>query len=592
MDFLIVAAVILVSSIFLAGYFLAKESSRDAADRVTTWLARTSAGFMLAFMPVYWFYEPARAANIGLTPAPEGVLDVLTGVSLVCLFTFAFLVAPYRIAGVTSALSFTLWYVEEPQWMLRNMDRLSVVHVGTLAFVLSVTVVMVLALGSSIARAVLGTLELRKDGKSALLGPWFSNVFGLKNWKRLDAGKRRAVKRGALACALLGAVALPGILPFFHVPRVPITIRPRTDYDIRFNFWASNNINADYTPAMIRELDEHRANLDFGVSMNEKGVKTLRDFEFEMPHVTYRTTVTPTNFSQLDETVRGYSELLLPYLQNGTLDQWRGFAFDIEGDAFRWWLGFDTVDEAVAEWNRTFDYVDSISAQLGWEVEMENVGSHVFASDVKFDGDLDVQTIEGYRCMTDFDACEERPAVQLEPWRTSYSVYTAMYTLNQTVGVDRVGIYLGITNCTCYSRDLPQTEPVTWGEATGLGNLVRDSLIAKSFGAREVTYFLAWSLPWTAGSTPSLGAFDSYGDDFLDVMDEAVNVNPPEEFTIYYDHLDADYNREMFRDILGDISRPAGLAMALVAVAAAISGTALAERLLPWEKLKYHRGKQ
>ncbi len=56
----------------------------------------------------------------------------------------------------------------------------------------------------------------------------------------------------------------------------------------------------------------------------------------------------------------------------------------------------------------------------------------------------------------------------------------------------RRGIYLGPTNTSCYSRDLYQPGLVSWGNNTGFDNLVRDTLIAKSFGCAEITYFLLW----------------------------------------------------------------------------------------------------
>ena len=94
----------------------------------------------------------------------------------------------------------------------------------------------------------------------------------------------------------------------------------------------------------------------------------------------------------------------------------------------------------------------------------------------------------------------------------------------------RLGVYLGITNCTCYGRDVEVWE---YGEYQGMGYdmLVRDTLIAKSFGAPIITLFIldtVFEWDYSMG-----GVFDSYGDDFLDRFNTSVNgVNSTKPFTI------------------------------------------------------------
>ncbi|MFX0100022.1 MAG: hypothetical protein ACFFCS_10620, partial [Candidatus Hodarchaeota archaeon] len=357
---------------------------------------------------------------------------------------------------------------------------------------------------------------------------------------------------------------------------------------------ASPDLNGSYNASVRQELDDHHANLDITTSISPSSIQTLIDFETAMPNITYRTTISASPyFDQMYETIVYQTELIIPKILDGNITQWKGFAFDIEGEPYMWWQGFDTVDDAVAEWNQTFDYIyNNASAQVGFQIDMENVGSHLFDAEMLFDGDMDMQLIEGYvnnnppnftthapmvyRCMV--DDCFTPESIWT-PWMTSYSIYNALYTLNGTVGEDKLGIYLGITNCCCYSMDLPQTESYTWpeGENTGFTNLIRDTLIAKHFGVKEVTYFLQFSTPFEVNGTPYFGAFESYGDNFLDVLNDSVNTNPPEEFIIYYNYDDAIVTRHFYRDVLGDISRPLGVGLVIAAAASSVFVVILSE---------------
>ena len=124
---------------------------------------------------------------------------------------------------------------------------------------------------------------------------------------------------------------------------------------------------------------------------------------------------------------------------------------------------------------------------------------------------------------------------------------------------DRRGVYLGPTNTSCYSRDLYQPDLVSWGNATGFDNLVRDTLVAKSFGCAEVTFFLLWD---AAGFG---GMFSSYGITALDVMNASVNTNPPASFDIYYNFRDANLFWTLGRDFVCDLSKPTGMAFVVLA---------------------------
>nr|MDO8109888.1 hypothetical protein [Candidatus Sigynarchaeota archaeon] len=566
---------------------------RERLASITTALSRACTAFMLVFLPLYFFYVPLRSLAIDVVTAWDGTADVLVGIMVVCFLVFGWLVAKYRINMVTAAVLLYIWYELDTGWIMRNWDRLLSHYVGTLAF--AITAMMVLAINAafSLGRTIGDTMLLADKGRSGLFGPWFSPFFSRKREAALDARQKRAVKRGIAIGALLVAISAPGLVVAFNWVPVPVTITPRTDYTMRFNFWATTSLN-DYRQPVRDALNKHHANLDLGWNIN-----ALINLENEtvMPNVTYRIVVSPPTFDQLSETIEERTELMLAYEVNHTLeDQWRGFAFDIEGTNFGV-NAFENIDEVVAEWNETFDYIyNNATPRRGKPIEMENIGSHVFGVDVPFDGDMDNQVIEGYasnvpdrftsyapmiyRCLSSDRTATTAPFSLFNPWPTSYVVYDSLYALNNTVrNATRLGVYLGVTNDSCYSRDLPQPDPITWGTSGGFQNLIRDTLIAKHFGIPEVTFFLQFSVQSQGCNCPEFGAFDSYGDDFLDVMNDSVNTSPPAQFTILYNNDDASLSRLMYRDVLGDVSHISGAIYVIAAAAGSVIAAFLATRL-------------
>ncbi|MHA1681848.1 MAG: hypothetical protein ACTSUE_12630 [Promethearchaeota archaeon] len=584
-DMLIGSALILITAFCWSYALYMNDRIREGFKTTITRFSRGTTTFLMFFMGVLWFWIPATAHAVGINSFLDSFIDILVGASMMCLLVFAWLVSKYRIAGIPSGVLFAYWYMEISQWMLRNRERVLVSHEGTWAFVVILTVVLAVNAGVTLGRMFGETAVLVNSGRAGLFGPWFSSFKEVQGMKRSMPAKKKVIRKGLKIALVLGACATPGILPLLDLAPVPVTITPRTDYTMKFNFWA-HTILSQYTTEMRTALNDHQVNLDMG-TINPTMLEIYRDFETAMPNITYRSTVAPSHFDQLCETLVYQVELIKPYILNGTLDQWLGFAFDVEGDHFRWWLGFDNVEDAVAEWEQAFEYIYvNASSELGFPIEMENVGSAFFDADVLFDGDQDMEMIEGYvstipnftthapmvyRCHVDECGASEP---FFDPWRTSYSIYSTLTLLNGTVGPDKLGIYLGITNCSCYNSELAQDERVSWGNKTGFGNLIRDTLIAKHFGLKEVTYFLLW----TTGDFG--GVFDTYGDGFLDVMNETVNTNPPAKFDIFYNHVDAMVTRKLYRDVLGDISRPMGAGLVIAAAAASVFVVILSELIL------------
>jgi hypothetical protein len=276
-------------------------------------------------------------------------------------------------------------------------------------------------------------------------------------------------------------------------------------------------------------------------------------------------------------------------MEHHELHGWLGFCFDIEGAGYSDQGCNKSIQQEIAIWNQVFDFVGNRSIN-GKPIQMECVSSSTDPVEMAFDGDYNQQAFQGqvdtipdrfttyapmiYRCGYTGTKPYGSPEDPLKPWGTAYSVYTHLYTLASVLPVNRMGVYLGILNCSCYGRDLPQPEPITWGNATGLGNLERDVLIAKSFGIREVTFFLQWTAIENGYSMG--GAFATYGTDFLQVMNDTVNANPPAQFTIFYNKNDATLDQSFTQDWILDWSMLAGM-LEVVAMA----GLAVLVVLLP-----------
>jgi len=302
-----------------------------------------------------------------------------------------------------------------------------------------------------------------------------------------------------------------------------------------------------------------------------------------MPGVTYRIVISPPTIAHLATYVEAATNILLPYATNGTLPGWRGFCFDIESTPFSDLACNGSITDEIAIWNGIFDWVEARTIN-GTPIEMECVSFPRDPVDFAFDGDIDIQAFARqvsavpdrfttyapmvYRCVFTGDKPYGSPEDLRRPWGTAYSVYENLKTLASRVPVDRMGVYLGITNASCYGRDLPQREQISWGNATGLGNLQRDVLIAKSFGIKEVTFFLLQTY-YVPGDFSNGGVFDTYGIDFLRIMNDTANANPPERFDIYYYKRDATLNQVLMLDWILDFSRLPGLLQVAAMAAAA-----------------------
>ncbi|HME51117.1 MAG TPA: hypothetical protein VKM55_02760 [Candidatus Lokiarchaeia archaeon] len=592
----IVVAITAIFTICLWSIVLALDDHvREYLGRTSIILSRGCLVFAVIFLYFYTIDVPARAISAGIIVNLDGMFDIIAGISWIGLFVFILIVSRYRIGGLMTFGVVAYFYTYPAQEIVSRINQTPPEYLPVLVVMILITIVLSVNTGLGVGRSISETIVLVKHGRSGFFGPWFAAFIKNPRYLRVTAdnakpftpAEKHVMVKGIAIILVMTLVILPGFLSYFNAYKIPIQITPRNDYSVKFNFWASSNLDA--YPIVTRvELSNYKANLDltFG-QITTQSAKTLVEFETAMPGITYRVTINPSTIAKLLDYVKNATLILLAYMDNGTLHHWRGFCFDIEGPGYSDLGCNGSIDEEIAIWTSVFDWVGNKTI-MGKPIEMECVSSSTDPVDMAFDGDIDMQQYNRqvdavpdrfttyapmiYRCGYEGTKPYGSPMNPLRPWHTSYSVYTNLATLGSRVPVDRMGVYLGILNCSCYGRDLPQPEPISWGNATGLGNLIRDVLICKSFGIKEVTFFLQFTAIENGYSMG--GAFATYGDDFLAIMNDSVNTHPPSSFMIYYNKDDGNLDQTFAQDWILDFARLPGilevLSMACVAVLAMV----------------------
>ena len=565
--------------------------------RISIYLFRISTMFLLLFSVVYFLGVSIRGLVTNTVDPWAGFFDILLAFSVFAIFTMFYRAMHTRPGCFFTLINFVFWWVIPCNWIINEWDRLRHAYQATY---ISMWVVWGILAGSALIGLIsllLESIKLFIRKKSVMLGPWYSRISGLRDFVNklklnpLPRPKKSKVKRGVLYVFITTLIALPGILPFLNVYTIPINIQPQ-DYEISFNFWTHPNMTAEYSQEMqdtyglperyyredvLDEFNQHKVNLDLTFNRITKAeIASLVEWETRCPDITYRITIAGNELTKIMVRTIEAAELLCEATLNGTLDQWIGFAYDIEGERFQYLSSFENYDEATGMWITMFDYIDEKSKEIGRIIEMECISDAWTCKDKPFDGDNDVQIERGfnsyeplrfttyapmiYRCGYEGEAPWGSQMDPSDPWDTSYSVYSQLLMLHNNVPDGTIGFYIGITNTSCYDRDLDQHEPYSWPENqqnTGEKNLQRDVLIAKHFGVPEITFFLAWTA--IENDFAMGGVFDSYGLDFLDTMNETVNSSPPESFEIYYKHGDAEGSEDLRYDWVYDFSRLTGI---------------------------------
>ena len=342
-----------------------------------------------------------------------------------------------------------------------------------------------------------------------------------------------------------------------------ILIKPQ-DYQVKFAFWGSHYMSR-YTPIQLDALNRHHVTIAPYTIGNLSTptaraafIAEMKNWNTSYPNVSFLPAVEgiPGGFVW-DGAARGTTELakqIVQLVRENNLTNVKGLSFDWE-EPIKTSLGEVSPtpnrtrhEESIAIWNEFFDWLETYAP----EMVTQNI-NYVGSSVDYFDGDFDLHyrnkfnTFEVprwseyapmiYRC----GYKGTKPFGDIPVWKAgtnvdvTYNFYCQLKSHVEGVvrvhgNVNRAGVYIGITNCTCYGRDVKITE---FGQDLGYGYdvLVRDALICKHFGIPQITIFIL-TTEWENGYSMG-GVFDSYGDDFLDKFNASVNgVNSTRDFTI------------------------------------------------------------
>ena len=572
---------------------------------VSTLLFKIDFAFLVLYTIAYFIVVELVGLVKGILDPWAGFFDIFIGVGIAAVFILAYGIAHTRIGALLTVLGFIYWWFIPGKDILRNSGIiphgfLYVWITNGLAW-LAIGLLAILGLFVFLAE----TINLLIHKRSWLAGPWFNAMWaGGRPWifPRLDSKQRRAIAKTLVATGICCGLFIAGGMSLLDGYSPSVVIHPQ-HYNITYNFWATPGIydnNSDealkyglgplcYSNASLDQFNKHHVNLDLTFSdITNASLATLVKWETRCPNITYRITMAPQrNLRSFAQQVMNATNLLMAWENSSKIHQWKGFCFDIEGNPFEYLNATMTFDESTAAWNQLFDFIDQKSIARHKTIDMECVSDMWPCQDVPFDGDADLQAEHGlseyfperftvyapmiYRCWYKGTIPYGSPMDPAHPWDTSYTVYSQLRTLTGSVPAGKAGFYIGITNTSCYGRNLPQPEPYTWpsGTNTGFYNLMRDILIAKHFGIKELTFFLAWTAFENHYSMG--GVFESYGNDFLDRVNETVNTNPPAEFTIFYKQADAAASDHLRFDWQLDTNRILGMTeMALLWIASII----------------------
>ncbi|MBD3352715.1 MAG: hypothetical protein GF364_14605 [Candidatus Lokiarchaeota archaeon] len=387
--------------------------------------------------------------------------------------------------------------------------------------------------------------------------------------------KKRTVISALIITGLLGSAALVITQP--AVWNTPIKIKPK-NYTPELAFWASINTSL-YTATQKDELNEHNIMIityDTPRNITPPSTRTyfknmIATWNNSYPNVKIMVAIPAPEGGfvwdgETPETIQ-LAKDYLNFFDEEHLDNVVGLSFDWEHPNNETRLeeecGINTLanesrnDESREQWHEFFNWADDNYPDM----IMQNV-NYVGSSVDILDGDRDITQRERYNIfdvprwdeyapMIYRGSCDgSDPYGDYPYWDPEdrpdphYGFYVPLYLHSQAVeqvygNTDRLGVYIGITNCTCYGRDVIQFQN---GEEAGFGYdaLVRDTLIAKHFGCPRITIFILNTVKDWDDEHESYhsmgGVFDTWGDSFLDEFNESINgPSSTDEFNIWYE---------------------------------------------------------
>ncbi|MFX0098133.1 MAG: hypothetical protein ACFFCS_01030 [Candidatus Hodarchaeota archaeon] len=426
--------------------------------------------------------------------------------------------------------------------------------------------------------------------------------------KAKSFSKRKNGKLGTISLLVLIIMGVPfGILQFPECWNIPITIKPG-DYQVEFAFWGHWRVDAVSTTA-LESMNNHSVTLvqcNFANIPAQQAdyVSNLTVWNNTYPNITIFNAIPGIPGGAVwDGSTNGTIEFTKDYItliRSNNLTNVKGLAFDLEGpilsslpEGYDYSPNASRHDEGLELWNEFFEWKETNEPNL--TLSAINYVESVIDT---FDGDYDLHYLRRYPFLN-LDGFDEYAPMLYRCWYwvsgpqpygsvpemtplaqyldgghylTYYNLDLLSKSLESKFGnTDKMGVYLGITNCTCYGADVNQYQH---GQPAGKGYdaLVRDALIAKHFGVPKITIFL-YNTALENGYSMG-GVFDSYGDDFLDRFNESVNgPNATDEFTIWYKpqwNFVLGYGPSVFfiYDQLSSLNSFLGIALALLSILA------------------------
>ncbi len=401
-----------------------------------------------------------------------------------------------------------------------------------------------------------------------LLFPMLLNLgiqFIMKRRKKLSWGENFAATRrqvhlsgGSILCA--GVLLIAGgscvVILSGETALGTVLIQPQ-NYQAKLAFWGSHYMSR-YNSTQLDALNRHNAIIcpytigDLSTPATQTAfINEMTAWNTSYPFVSFLPAVVGIPGGYVwDGSARGTTELakqIVQLVHDNNLTNVKGLSFDWEQPDEKTLGGMSSApnrtrhEESIAIWNAFFDWME-INAP---EMITQNI-NYVPQSVDNYDGDFDIHYVDKfntfevprwseyapmiYRCGTS----GTRPFGDVPHWTpgtrvdVTYNFYAQVKSHVEGVirahgNANRAGVYIGITNCTCYGRDVEITE---FGEDLGHGYdvLVRDALICKSFGMPRITVFILTTEMSAAENGYSMGGvFESYGDTFLDDFNASVN---------------------------------------------------------------------
>ncbi|MHA1340579.1 MAG: hypothetical protein ACTSRZ_10550 [Promethearchaeota archaeon] len=379
--------------------------------------------------------------------------------------------------------------------------------------------------------------------------------------------KKLKISRGLLKKILIGMWLLVILTSLFSIPVYPIEIKPK-NYQIKIAFWGNyyynnadvwtklNNYNTTlylFSPPKINNVDQ-----------KTEFINLMQYRKTKYPNVTMFIVVYPSygvfSWDGVADEITNYAKLLIQTITENNLTNVIGVVFDIEEPLKdRFMEGIDTTpnltrhEHSIQIWNEFIQWKNNYAPNI-----MISFVNYVDSVVDPLDNDFDTTIVKKYNFL-DINECEEYAAMVYRCYYSGkkpygsypesdiiakyldkghYFIYSNALTFCRSMeklfgSNDKVNIYLGITNCSCYGGEVNQYYANFKYEGKGFDSLVKDILILKHFRVPKVTIFLlntAMEKGYAMG-----GFFESYGLEALDKLYNLVNgENSQNTFKIYY----------------------------------------------------------